>query len=144
MKPRSKPTTWGEAVRQVHDEAAGLLSIVIVRQEDAAHLVVDALAGDDAAATLLNQVNDCLHRIQAAPTRNRTQCGCCSADLRAGHFAIVIASPDTNDPSAGLGLAICRRCGTSLGAIKAAALTALRCIWPDLRSITITHPGGRA
>ena len=141
----ARPVTWADAIRQVHDEAAGVLSIVIVRQQDVMHLALDALAGDDASVTLLRQVNDCLSRIGAAPAQSRTQCGCCGSDLAAGRFAIVIASPDTSDFTAGLGMAICRRCGSTVGAIKAAACQALRAIWPGLRPGTVTHPaGGRA
>ncbi len=145
MSGHPKPATWAEAVRQVHEEAAGVLSVVIVRQCDAVHLALDALSGDDTAAALLLQVNDCIQRIEGASARNRTQCGCCGANLASGRYAVVIASPDVSDPSAGLGMAICRRCGPTVGAIKAAAMSALRLIWPDLRPVQVTHPeGGRA
>ena len=145
MTARPKPATLAGAIQQFHEEAAGVLGITIVRRQDAARLALDALAGDDTALTLLRQVNDCLQRIDAAPAGNRTQCGCCGSDLAAGRFAIVIASPEISDPSAGLGLAICSRCGVTAGAIKAAAVRALRLIWPGLRPVTVTHPaGGRA
>ena len=142
MSKQSKRATWVEGIRQVHDESAGMLSVVIVRQCDAVHLAMDALSGDDKAVALLQQVNDCLQRIGAAPARKPAQCGCCGTNLEAGRFAIVIASPDTDTPSAGLGLAICRRCGVTAGAIKAAALSALKVIWPDLRPVQVTHPEG--
>lgn len=142
MSRHSKPATWAEAVRQVHDEAAGMLSVVIVRQCDAVHLALDALSGDDTAVALLLQVKDCIQRIEGASACNRTQCGCCGADLASGRYALAIATPDISDPSAGLGMAICRRCGVTVGAIKAAALSALRLIWPDLRPVQVTHPEG--
>jgi hypothetical protein len=134
-----------QAVQALQAEAGGLLSLHVIRRDDASRLIAGALSGDRGAAQLLVAVNDLLQRIGAAPASTPMQCGCCGGDLQAGRFALAIATPDISDPSAGLGMAICRRCGTSLGAIKAAALTALRCIWPDGRFVTPTHSdGGRA
>jgi len=134
-----------QALQALQAEAGGLLSLHVIRRDDASRLIAGALSGDRGAAQLMLQVNDLLHRISAAPASSPMQCGCCGSDLQGGRFAIAIATPDISDPSAGLGMAICRRCGTSLGAIKAAALTALRCIWPDGRFVTPTHSdGGRA
>ena len=55
MSARPKPAPWGEAVRQVQDEAGGVLAVTIVRKEDAARLVLNTLTGDDAAAALLRK-----------------------------------------------------------------------------------------
>jgi len=141
----ARPGTLADAVARVQQQAGGLLALHVVRQDEAARLIVGAVSGDREAAQLLVAVNDLLHRIGAAPASSPMQCGCCGSDLQAGRFALAIATPDISDPSAGLGMAICRRCGITLGAIKAAALTALRCIWPDGRFVTPTHPsGGRA
>ena len=106
--------------------------------------VAAAISGDTEAAQLLYQVNGLLARIIAAPADAPMECGCCGTPLDGGRFAFVIASPDIANPEVGMGLAICRRCGTTLGAIKAAALTALRGFWPDGRYVDVTHPGGRA
>ena len=57
-------------------------------------------------------------------------------------FAVVVAIPGCDDPSAGLALAICTRCGSDRASITAKAAVALRRIWPDLRPITITNPAG--
>ncbi len=138
------PATLVQAVQALQAEAGGLLSLHVIRQDDGPRLIAGALSGNHEAAQVMLQVSDLLQRISDAPASSSMQCGCCGSNLQAGQFAIAIATPNILDPSAGLGMAICRHCGTSLGAIKAAALTALRCIWPDLRSITITHPGGRA
>lgn len=141
---RSHPATLAEGVRQMHVEAAGLLGVNIVRQADVPRLLLDSLTGDEAATMLLQQVSDCIQRIQEAPADRRTQCGCCGSDLHSSKFSIVIASPEIPDPSAGLAMAICFRCGTTVGAIRAAAIRALKLLWPDLRPVTITHTGGNA
>ncbi len=141
----ARPGTLAQAVQALQAEAGGLLSLHVIRQGDGPRLIVGALSGNREAAQVMLQVSDMLQRIGNAPASSPMQCGCCGSNLQAGRFALAIATPDILDPSAGLGMAICRRCGTSLGAIKAAALTALRCIWPDGRFVDITHPdGGRA
>lgn len=140
-----RPSTLAQAVQAIQDEAGGLLSLHVICREDGPRLIAGALSGNWKATQLLVQVTDLLHRIDAAPASSPMQCGCCGSNLHSGRFALVIATSDISDPSAGLGLAICRRCGTSQGAIKGAALTALRCIWPDGRYVDVTHPdGGRA
>jgi len=141
----ARPGALAQAVQALQAEAGGLLSLHVIRQDDGPRLIGGALSGDREAAQLMLQVSDLLQRISDAPASSPMQCGCCGGDLQAGRFALAIATPDIRDPSAGLGMAICRRCGTSLGAIKAAALTALRCLWPDSRFVTPTHSdGGRA
>lgn len=136
------PGTLNDAVSRVQAEAGGLLALHIVRIQDVPNLLGGALSGHADAAHLLTAVNDLLHRIGQAPASRPMQCACCGSDLQPGRFALAIATPDIADPSAGLGMAICRRCGTTLGAIKAAALKALRGFWPDGRFIEVTHPDG--
>lgn len=136
------PGTLNDAVSRVQDEGGGLVALYVFRIQDVPNLLGGALSGHADAAHLLIAVNDLLHRIGSAPASSPMQCACCGSDLTPGRFALALASADIADPKAGLGLAICRRCGTTLGAIKAAALTALRCIWPDGRFIDVTHPGG--
>lgn len=140
----ARPGTLAEGVRQMHHEAAGLLGIHVVQQVDVPRLLLDALAGDEIAMMLLNQVNDCTQRIQAAPAERRTQCGCCGSDLQGSKYAVVIATPEIPEPSTGLAMAICTRCGTTRGAIRAAAIRALRLLWPDVRPVSIHDKAGRA
>jgi len=139
------PKSLAEAVGRIHEQARGLLALHIIRRDDMPHMIAAAISGHEESAQLLFQVNSLLTRILDAPADAPMECGCCGTPLHRGRFAFVIASPDIADPEAGLGLAICYRCGTSLGAIKAAALKALRGFWPDGRFIDVTHPhGGRA
>ena len=138
-------TAWADDIRRLHDDAAGLLNLDVVRRCDAPGLMLAAAAGNADAARLLLDVNDFLARIQSAPAKSPMECGCCGKPLRQGSYNLVVARPAEGDMAKGLGLAICYRCGTSLGAIKAAAITSLRLIWPQARCIEITHPdGGRA
>ena len=145
MTAQPHPGAWAAAIHSLHDEAAGLLVLDVVRRCDAPDLVLAAAAGDDYAARLLVAVNDALRNIEKAPTGAPMQCAACAAPLRLGRFALCIARPATADPMQGLGMAICHRCGTTRGGIHAAASASLRLIWPDARPITVTHPdGGRA
>ena len=138
-------STWANDIRRLHDAAAGLLNLDVVRRCDAPGLMLAAVAGSADAARLLLDVSDFLARIQSAPAAAPMECGCCGKPLRQGRYNLVVARPAEGDTARGLGLAICYRCGTSLGAIKAAATTALRLIWPQARCIEITHhDGGRA
>lgn len=131
--------SWVDGVQRIHDEAHGLLTMDVVRQGDVPGLIGAAMAGDADAARLVVLVNDCVTRIQSAPAKHPMECARCAKPLRAGRFAIVIASASRDDARQGLGMAICQRCGPSPGAIQAAAVQALRLIWPDGRAIDITH-----
>lgn len=141
----ARPGTLAESVAAVQAEAGGLLTLYVIRQDDTQRLLAGVLAGDREATQVFVAATEMLQRIHEAKASSPMQCGCCGSNLEPRRFSLALATPDVADPSAGLGMAICRRCGTSLGAIKAAALTALRCIWPDGRFVTPTHSdGGRA
>lgn len=141
----ARPGTLAESLAAVQAESGGLLSLYVLRPGDSERLLAGVLAGDREATQVFVAATEMLQRIHAAKCTVPMQCGCCGSNLEPRRFALAIATPDVADPFAGVGMAICRRCGTSLGAIKAAALTALRCIWPDGRFVTPTHSdGGRA
>ncbi len=137
-------TALQEGVRQVHAEAGGALTLQVIQRADLPGLALDALAGSDEAAQLLRQVLDTSAAIEAAPRRRPMLCAQCPRGLRGGQYAVVVAKPACDAPSTGLALAVCYRCGPDFAAIQAAAHAGLRRIWPDLREVTITHPGGRA
>lgn len=135
-----------EGVQRVNDEAGGVLSLQVIQRGDMPALISDALAGSGEAMELLRLVRETMDGIQAAPRRKPMLCGCCPKALRNGRFSVVLAKPDRADASQGIAMMICAKCGPSYGAIQAAALVALRRIWPNCRPIAITHPqgGGRA
>ena len=135
-----------EGVQRVNDEAGGVLSLQVIQRGDMPALISDALAGSGEAMELLRLVRETMDGIQGAPRRKPMLCGSCPKALRNGRFSIVLAKPACDDPTQGVAMMICAKCGSSIGAIQAAALVALRRIWPDARPITVTHPdgGGRA
>ena len=138
-------TALQDGVQRVNDEAAGLLTLLVVRRADLPGLMLDALGGSDKAVQLLQQALDTATAIEAAPRRQPMLCARCPRALRGRQYAVVIARPACDDPSTGLALAVCPKCGPDLATIQAAAHVALRRIWPGLREVTITHPeGGQA
>lgn len=138
-------TALQEGIQRVSDEAGGLLELQVIQRTDLPALMLDALAGSSEAAQTLRLANNAVTSIQAAPRRKPMLCGCCPRALRGGRYAVVLARPARDDAAQGLAMAICTKCGPDFGAIQAAATVALRRIWPDLRSITITHSkAGRA
>ncbi len=134
-----------DTIQRVHAEAGGLLELLVFQSTDAPELILDALAGSAEAKQTLRHIKAVVGSVRAAPRRKPMLCAACPRALRGGVFSIVIARPACDDPTRGLGLAICPRCGPDRDTAHAAAAVALRRIWPDLRPVTITHPaGGRA
>ena len=137
-------TALQDGVQRVNDEAGGLLTMLVVRPTDLPGLVLDALGGSDAAAQLLRQALDTTAAIEAAPRRRPMLCARCPRGLRGRQYAIVVVHPACDAPSTGLALAVCPKCGPDLAAIRVAAHVALQRVWPDLRPVVVTHPGGQA
>jgi hypothetical protein len=137
-------TALRDGIQQVNDEAGGMLTLQVIERADMPAMIADALGGSAEAAQLLRLTNQVLANIQGAPRRRPMLCGSCPRVLQGSRYAIIIARPACDDPTQGLSMAICPRCGPTHGAIQAAAAVALRRIWPNLRPVTITHPGGRA
>ncbi len=135
-------TALQEGVQRVNDEAGGLLTLQVIQRQDMPAIIADAICGSAEAAQLMRLTNQVLANIQGAPRQKPMLCGCCPRALRGGRYAIIIARPACDDPTQGLSLAICRKCGPDFDAIQAKAAVALARIWPNLRRVTITHPGG--
>ena len=53
-------TAWADDIRRLHDAAAGVLNLDVVRRCDAPGLILAAVAGNADAARLLLDVNDFL------------------------------------------------------------------------------------
>lgn len=136
---------WAAGVQRLHDEAAGVVHLDVVRQTDMPRLILAGLGGNVEAGRLLLAVTDALRRIQCAPADAPMECACCGKALKASRYSIVVVQPAVNDPADRMTMAICGRCGPTVGAIKAAATRSLQSIWPNVRPIEITHSeGGRA
>ncbi len=135
-------TALQEGVQRVSDEAGGMLTVQVIQQHDMPAMIVGALGGSAEAMQLLRLTNQVLANIQGAPRRKPMLCGSCPRALRGGRYAVIIARPACDDPTQGLSLAICRKCGPDFDAIQAKAAVALARIWPNVRQVTVTHPGG--
>jgi hypothetical protein len=137
--------TLAEAVDRVQHEASGsTLDVFLISPPETVQLMVDALDGDAEAARLFNAVVVTGDRIEAAPRKSPILCVTCPRPIKRVSSGVIFgfAVPATEQPSAGIGFAICPRCSADRAALPAKAATGLRRIWPDLRSINITHPAG--
>lgn len=140
--PRGR-TPLNVGVERFQAESGGLMMLSIIQPADLPFVIADAAAGDAEAGQLLQQIITVTDNIRSAPRKRRMLCGACPRPLRPDMgFAVVVAIPGCDDPSAGLALAICTRCGSDRASITAKAAVALRRIWPDLRPIMITNPAG--
>ncbi len=134
-----------EGVQRVNDEAGGMLTVQVIQQNDMPAMIAGAFGGSAEAMQLLRLTNQVLANIQGAPRRKPMLCGSCPRALHGGQYAVIIARPACDDPTQGLSLAICRKCGPDFDAIQVKAAVALARIWPNARPVTVTHPaGGRA
>ena len=131
-----------DGIQRVSDEAGGLLEVLVVQHCDLPALIGDALGGSEEALHILRMVNNVAGSIQSAPPRKPMLCGACPAGLHGAAFSVIIARPACDNPSEGLAVAICPKCGPDYDAIYAAATVALGRIWSGVRPVQVTHPSG--
>jgi hypothetical protein len=144
MNPRTDEV-WRDGIQATQDEAAGLMSLVVIHPADAAALFLDVVAGVPMAIQALNAFSDTMRRIQSAPRRAPMLCGCCPRPLRKREFAVVLAMPERADPTRCVSLGICVKCASTDEKIREKAIQAFRTIWPTAREIRISdHPAGHA
>lgn len=129
-------------LQRINVEAAGVIDLIVVRPIDAAEMLADAIAGSAEAMRLFRAISDASDRIAQAPKRTPMLCASCPRPLRGSGYAFVVALPAVDRPEQALAMAVCTCCATEPDAIKAKAVDALRSIWPDLKPIAVTHPGG--
>ncbi len=132
----------GPDLMSIHREANGVLALNIVRPGDSLNLVAASLEGDSEASRLPRAVCDTVGKIENAPRKKPMLCGCCPRALRGSGFVICVAIPDRDSPTNGLAFALCEYCSRDDAALVEKASSALRTVWPDLRPVTVTHPGG--
>jgi len=137
---------WRDGIEAVQTEAGGLLSLDVVLPVDFADLFGCAAAGDRQAARLACAVIDTVARVNKTPRKSPALCGSCPRPVRRSSFSVVIATPERNDPTRAIGLAICERCGITREEITDKAVIALKRIWPNSRAVTINadHLAGHA
>jgi hypothetical protein len=144
-KMRKMPSVAVANFEAVHREAAGLLTLNVIRPERFLGLVLASMSGDAEAARLVQSAVDTVARIERAPRREPKLCGCCPRILRKSKFVICVAYPAVDSPETGIAFALCERCSGDDAVVRDNASKALRAVWPDLRPITVTHgEGGRA
>jgi hypothetical protein len=132
----------GPDLMSIHQEAAGVLALNIVRPGDALGLAMASLGGNAEATRLMRAVCDMVARIESAPKSKPLLCVCCPRELRGSKFVICVAIPARDSPTNGLTFALCEDCSHDDTALLGKAFSALRTIWPDIRPITVTHPTG--
>ena len=138
---------WRAGIKQVQDEARGLLDVTIIDAVTRSELLASAVLGDPEATVLLQAVTQAAARIQQAPRRMPALCMCCPRPVKRVTAATVfgVAVPASLNPSGVVGFVFCERCGADRASLLTKAAEGLRRIWPDLRCVEITHPeGGRA
>jgi len=144
---RHADTAWLNGIQAINDEAAGMLDVNIIDATAGVEMIFDAAIGDVEAATLMRAVYQAAARIKKAPRRAPALCLCCPRAVRRLTPATIfgVARPAIAKPSNALAFAFCDKCSADRGNRAAKAATGLRRIWPDLRTVEVTHPeGGRA
>lgn len=148
MNTLPKKSELQAGVEKLAAESGGLLTMDAVRTCDLPHLLTDALFGDAEAQALVKPVMHVMSKVASAPKRRPMLCASCPRPLREGDkFAAVVVRGAVDDPTRAITMAVCRRCGPTLGAIKAAAAVGLRGVFPearDLGDVDLKQPGGRA
>ena len=134
--------TYADGMTAIHEEAAGLMSLDIILREDMPAVIVAAAGGNVQAGELAMRVNGVLSDILAASTSEPKLCAVCSGPLAQGRFALALAVPACDAPINSLAMAVCTDCAATREDVRAKATDVLRQIWPDVRRVTITHPGG--
>lgn len=137
--------TWADGIRSVHDEAAGVLTMMVIRQSEAMDLMAEAIQGDVEAARLMTLLAQTSKRIDVARrTKAPMLCVSCPRPLLDNKFAFVVAGPAGTDAVNHIAVAVCRKCGRTPEDITRKATAGLRRLWPDLRPIAIHPTAGRA
>lgn len=128
------------AVQQVAVEGGGLVAFDAVRSRDIPLLVAKLFAGSQEARTLLQAVEHALGKIKHVPQHRPMLCAACPQPVRDGDkFAVVVLRGAAEDACQAITMVVCRRCGSTPGAIKAAAAVGVRRFFPDARAIEPTH-----
>jgi hypothetical protein len=127
-------------------ESAGLLLVHVIGKGHLPALVRATLDGDVRAAQLVKSVLVSINNVESAPRHDPMPCGARQRPVKPrSRYAVGVALPDIDLPRRAMGFALCPQCCSSVATADAAALRAVRDVWPTAQSIVITHPtGGRA
>ena len=137
--------TWASDMQAVHDEAAGLVEIILVEQGAVPAILAAALLGEADARRIMLLVRDTLRSIGAAPAALPALCLCCPRPVRDGRFMLAIAQPAREGAEHAIGVAICEACAPDATVARPKVMAGLRGLWPNLRAIQDQqHAAGHA
>lgn len=138
----AKPDAWAEGVQRIHAASGGVVAINVIWHGDLPGLVARAMAGDRNAIRLAAVTASTVGQIDRAPRRRPALCATCPRPVRRFKFTVAVVLPERDDASEGMGLAICQHCATTPAAVMVKAVSALSRIWPESRTIDVTHGAG--
>lgn len=131
------------ALTRLHEEAAGLISLQIIRPHEGAALLLAAANGNGEAQRTVDAILPFLACAEQAGEQGR-DCATCGRLLRRTSFSVVIVRPDIPAPERGLVFGVCARCAPAgtLAAIRDRAAEFLGNFWPEGRIIEVSHSAG--
>jgi hypothetical protein len=136
----SAPEGWRDAIRQVHTEAGGMLSVNIVEPSRAHGLMAASLAGDENATRLMRALVLAIEAVHRAPRKRPVLCLCCPRAVRPrDQFTVCVTRPENGNPSMVIGSAICARYFADKSTLIERVATALKEIWPQARLVGHIH-----
>ena len=142
-QPLPSTITPGAAeANRVFTEGGGLLSLSIIRLENARSLYVEIRYGEPQLRFKFEMAANAVRLCREAPADALSRCVACDKPLRSP-AVVILALPDCDAPTGGMAVLACRACAHE--DLQAHAIDALKDYWPALRTVEITHyAGGRA
>jgi hypothetical protein len=141
---RMDAKTWTAKANALHREGGGALTVSVIMPGDVTTLARRAASGDPQSARLLQTLKQMLVAIENRMRQAPVACAACATPLADVRWAAVIVAPDAVDHEHAMSLPICSGCGATVSDVQRKAIPVLQRIYPGLRPVTITGPGGRA
>lgn len=135
-----------DALRQIHDQAQGVVRLELVPPEVGAQLIAAGFFGDPDALLRLRVIVDCSKGILDHQHDAPRLCLSCPREIVSPvGVTFVIAFPSRDDATACIASALCESCAAAEPEVlKGLIAEGFRPVWPDLRIIKISHEGGHA
>ena len=141
---RQNREAWSHGIRQVHEDAAGLLELFIVLPPEMPGLLA-AMGSSGRLTKLAALAMRTIMDLHEAPANDPLQClACCRPMTLRIPCSVVLAIPQQDAPRKCLGSVMCADCGTEPDVIQTKAIQALKNVWPQLRPITVSDQVGHA
>ena len=129
-------------LRRLQAEGGGVLRKYLIGFREFLPVLIGAEAGDSVCLHLRTAMEDAQRKVLLLAATEPVPCFVCPAEILdpvGCTYIVVMAHADHRNT--GLSGVICPGCG-SLRDLDARTEGAIRRLWPDLRSIMVTHPGG--